>query len=172
MPESTEQSDEKTGDIRRPPPAKADALARTTSAITTAGGSLVTVHRPERMNLLGLLMRGLLATNLERPELRLRAEKLRGHVAVRAGDMQVTLSFGADGVHIHSPDTDADATVGSGGPRARVRGDMKALLGVVTGAGMVGPVLTGRIRIGGNPFLLLRVLPLIRARANHHETSP
>lgn len=116
---------------------------------------LVKVHEPERMNLLGLLMRGLLLANLEDPELRARALRLRAAIRVRAGDMQVMLRFSPDGVAIAS----------DGGPAsAGVSGDMKSLLGIVAGASVVWPLLTGRVRIGGNPFTLLYVLPLIHAR--------
>ncbi|MBI4952448.1 MAG: SCP2 sterol-binding domain-containing protein [Myxococcales bacterium] len=138
------------------------ALARRPAEpLAARAAELVILHEPERMNLLGLLMRGLLAANLEEPALRARALGLRASIHVRAGDMHVTLRFAEDGVHI---------SAGAEASNARVSGDMKALLGVVTGAGMIGPVLRGRVRIGGNPFLLLRVLPLIRARA--HASLP
>jgi hypothetical protein len=107
------------------------------------------------MNLLGLLIRGLLASNLADPVLYARARTLRGDVRVDAGTMAVTLRFDGAGVVI--------APVGSERPRARVRGSMSALLGMVAGKGIVAPVLTGAVRIGGNPFMLLRMLPLIQA---------
>ncbi|MBI4952232.1 MAG: SCP2 sterol-binding domain-containing protein [Myxococcales bacterium] len=145
------------GDGAAPHRAASGGLVRLTPhALEASAASLVRLHEPERMNLLGLLMRGLLSANLEDPGLRARALALRGSIDVRAGDMHVTLRFAAEGVHIAADGTSANA---------RVSGDMKSLLGVVTGAGMIGPVLRGRVRIGGNPFLLLRVLPLIRARA-------
>ncbi|MCC6525339.1 MAG: SCP2 sterol-binding domain-containing protein [Polyangiaceae bacterium] len=147
------------------PPRGADRalVRRPAEPLAARAEHLVILHEPERMNLLGLLMRGLLAANLEDPELRARALRLRAGIHVRAGDMHVTLRFAEDGVHI---------TAGAEASNARVSGDMKALLGVVTGAGMIGPVLRGRVRIGGNPFLLLRVLPLIRARAVHPSLPP
>ncbi|MCC6521162.1 MAG: hypothetical protein IT373_00740 [Polyangiaceae bacterium] len=136
--------------------ASGELVRLTPHALVASAASLVRLHEPERMNLLGLLMRGLLTANLEDPGLRARALALRGSIDVRAGDMHVTLRFAPEGVHIAADGTSANA---------RVSGDMKSLLGVVTGAGMIGPVLRGRVRIGGNPLLLLRVLPLIRARA-------
>jgi hypothetical protein len=34
----------------------------------------------------------------------------------------------------------------------------------VTGGGLVGPILSGAMKIGGNPFVLLKLLPLIRMK--------
>lgn len=115
----------------------------------------VVVVDPPRMNLLGLLMRGLLASNLADPVLYARARALCGDVRVEAGTMAVTLRF--DGKRI------VITLSGDGRPRARVRGSMSALLGMVAGNGIVAPVLTRAVRIGGNPFMLLRMLPLIQA---------
>jgi hypothetical protein len=115
----------------------------------------VTVDRPESMNLLGLLMRGLLEENLRVPANARAAARMRGEVAVEAGGMEVTLRFADGGITV--------LPGASGRPRARVRGGMQDLLSMVTGGGLVGPVLAGRVRIGGNPFVLLRMLPLIRA---------
>jgi len=115
----------------------------------------VIVEDPEHMNLIGLMMRGLLEENLARPSNRRKAEGLRGAVRVQAGDMAVVLDFTSEGLRIRRP--------GEGDRyRARVRGGMTDLLGVVSGR-VFGPVLTGRVRAAGNPFFLLSVLPLIRA---------
>jgi hypothetical protein len=115
----------------------------------------VEVDKPESMNLLGLLMKGLLQDNLAVEANARRAEGLRGDVQVQAAGMIVTLRFGPGVVSI---------LAGAAGPaRARVRGGMEDLLGMVTGAGLIGPVLAGRVRVGGNLLLLLRMLPLIKA---------
>ena len=45
----------------------------------------------------------------------------------------------------------------------RVRGSMDTLLGVSLGKGMVWPVLTGRLKVGGKVWRLLRMLPLLKA---------
>jgi len=109
-----------------------------------------------RMNLLGLLMRGLLVTNLAEPRLAARAAGLRGAIQVTAGRMGASLTF--EGARI------VVSTRPASGPRARVAGDMVALLDVVARRALLGPVLTGKVRLGGNPFFLLRLLPLIRTR--------
>jgi hypothetical protein len=77
-------------------------------------------------------------------------------VLVRAGEMAVTLRFGEGRITILLGDP--------GKARARVGGTMPALLGVVAEGKMVMPFLSGKIKIGGNPFFLLKILPLIRAK--------
>ena len=115
----------------------------------------VRLREPETMNLLGLLMRGLLEHALEDPARAARAAALSGDVWVRAGTMWTTLRFDDEGIEIVRGKTERR--------RASVGGEMDAMLGVVTGGGVVGPVLTGRVGIGGNPLFLLRMLPVIRA---------
>ncbi|MBI5528266.1 MAG: hypothetical protein HY897_18185 [Deltaproteobacteria bacterium] len=116
----------------------------------------VVVDQPESMNLLGLLMKGLLAKNLSDDDLFYRARAAKTDVLVQAGEMKVTLRLGEGGITILRGDA------GSAG--ASVAGDMKTLLGVVAEGKMVAPFLSGRLKIGGNPLVLLRMLPMIRAR--------
>lgn len=114
----------------------------------------VVVEDPAHMNLLGLLMRGLLSESLRDDARYAAAKSLRGDVAVRAGTMAVTLRFG-----------DGRLTIVRGASpsaRASVAGTMTALLGVVLRQGMVRAFFSGKLRIGGNPLVLLRILPLIR----------
>jgi hypothetical protein len=119
--------------------------------------SAVTVVEARTMNLLGLIMKGLLEQNLATMTGRRRVASLRGAVLVQAGGMRVVLEVRDGGVTIRLP--------GDGERfRARVHGAMTALLAVVNGA-LVGPVLTGRIRVGGDLFFLVRLLPLIRTEA-------
>ena len=115
----------------------------------------VVVDNPEHMNLIGLMMRGLLEENLAKPQNRKKADGIRGAVRVQAGDMAVVLDFGAEALRIRMP-AEGDKY------KARVSGGMTELLGVVNGK-LFGPVLTARVRIGGNPFFLLGMLPLIRS---------
>ncbi len=116
----------------------------------------VRLREPETMNLLGLLMHGLLEHALSDPARARRAEALTGEVWVRAGPMWATLCFDEQGIEIVRGKTERR--------RASVGGEMDALLGVVAGHGVVGPVLAGRIGIGGNPFFLLKLLPVLIAR--------
>jgi hypothetical protein len=112
---------------------------------------------PERTNLLGLLMRGMLENRLADDRLAARARALRGDVRVQAGAMAIILRFGPEGLTILRD--------GEGEPSAWVRGTMNALLGLVTGGGLVAPVLSRRVRFGGNLLLLLRMLPLLTTTA-------
>jgi hypothetical protein len=41
---------------------------------------------------------------------------------------------------------------------------MGSLLGVVSEGRMIGPFFAGRLKIGGNPLVLLKILPLIRSK--------
>jgi hypothetical protein len=116
----------------------------------------VRVEDPERMNLMGLLMRGLLESSLKTERGRRAAQKLRGDVRVNAGAMGVTLSFTPEEIVLRANE--------SGRTRAHVRGDMKPLLELVAGGSLFAPVLLGRIRVGGNLLMLLRLLPLIRSK--------
>jgi len=43
-----------------------------------------------------------------------------------------------------------------------VRGGLKPFLQIALGGGLVQPVIDGDVRIGGNPFLLLKLMPLLR----------
>ncbi len=121
---------------------------------TLAPDDRVVVDDPANMNLLGLLMRGLLAESLLDDARYAVAKKMRGDVAVRAGSMAVTLRFGGGRLTLVRGDSPS--------ARARVAGTMTALLGVVLRQGMVRAFFAGKLRIGGNPFVLLRILPLIR----------
>ena len=127
----------------------------------------VEVDRPEHMNILGLLMRGLLETNLKQPRLANRARHLKGDVAVRAGHMSVTLRFEGTRLLIladaHKPGSRAADEPPPKKPRARVQGDMTALLEMVAGGGLVAPVVSRRVQVSGNLLMLLKMLPLIRA---------
>lgn len=116
---------------------------------------VVTLESPETSSLMALLMRGLLVAAVRDPALEAKVAGMRGDVEVRAADMIVTLRFGGGRLAI--------VTGPSPRPRARVKGTLPALLGVVTGGGLIAPVLRGDVRIGGNPFVLLGMLPLITA---------
>lgn len=115
----------------------------------------VRLEEPEKMSILGLLMQGLLSNNLADEGKYARACSMSGDILVQAAKMSVTLRF-ADGVlTIIRGD--------AGQARAKVAGSMGSLLGVVTGDGVVRPFLSGKLKIGGNPFVLLKMLPLIQS---------
>jgi len=119
---------------------------------------MVSIEEAERMNLLGLLLQGFLSQQLAEPRLQKRARRLRGQFGVQVADMAVTLGFSPEGVVIRK---------GLVRPlRATVRGPMKEMIPLVTGGGFVVAViavLEGRVSISGNPFALLRLMPLLFA---------
>ncbi|MFC1609489.1 hypothetical protein ACFL6C_00895 [Myxococcota bacterium] len=82
-----------------------------------------------------------------------KVQRLRGDVWLRAGNMWVTLCFDGEGIEVVRGRTERR--------RASVEGEMDALLGVVTGAGMFGPLLRRRMKVGGNLFFLLKMLPIL-----------
>ena len=121
---------------------------------------LVRLRDPEDMNVLGLLLDGFLRNVLQDQALQKRAQRLEGNVCLRAGTMWATLCFDGQGVEIVRGRTARQ--------RASVQGEMHDLLGLVTGGvrGMVGavvPLLRRRLRIGGDPLFLLRMLPILTA---------
>jgi len=113
----------------------------------------VRLRDPEKMNVLGLLMHGFLRNALANEKLAARAKSMSGNVWLQAGPMWVTLCFDGQGIELVRGKTEQR--------KAMVGGEMDVLLGVVTGAGMVGPFLAGKIKIGGNPFFLLKMLPIL-----------
>ncbi|HOX43859.1 MAG TPA: hypothetical protein PK668_09675 [Myxococcota bacterium] len=118
---------------------------------------VVHLEEPARMNLLGLILRSLLTRNLAEPRLARRALALRGAVAIQAGDMQVGLCAEPGRLVIRRG---APAR-----PRASVRGSLPVFLDIALGGSLLGPLLDGELHVGGNPLALLKLLPLIRARA-------
>lgn len=127
----------------------------TESSDREGGGRVrVVLDRPERQNLLGLLLQGMLQTNLASGRHDGSLRGVEGDIQVQAGDMIATLRFGGGAVTILAGPSDR--------ARARVKGDMAAFLGVASGGGLMGPLLRGEIVFGGNPLLLLKLLPLIK----------
>ncbi len=129
-------------------------MQRNTRYPGTPPADRVVVDDPRTMCLLGLLMRDLLARNLARDTLYEKVKHLETVVQVGAGDMTVTMQFSGGRLRITEGGTHS--------ARARVRGSFAAMLDIVTGKGILGPVLQGRIEIAGNPLVLLKILPLIR----------
>jgi len=117
----------------------------------------VVVDQPEKQNLLGLLMRNILATNLADEAKYARVRDVTADILIQAGEMIVTLRLDGGRLTIITGPTEH--------PKAKVRGGMSALLGVASGGGVVGPFLRGTIRASGNMLLLLKILPLIKKSA-------
>ncbi len=111
--------------------------------------------KPGEMNLLGYIFCSLVERNLATAPGARAFAKMKGTVWVGASDMRITLEFKDQKVYM---------TVGEQGKAAvRVRGSMDTLLGVSLGKGMVGPVLSGKLKIGGKIWRLLPMLKLLAA---------
>jgi hypothetical protein len=120
-------------------------------------GVVFEIEKRDEMSLLGLMLGEVLEKSLSHPRGAALARQLRGSVGVRAGGMAVTIRFDRGRVAlVRGLDPNA---------RARVKGSLDALLQVSLGRGAIRSFLTGEIGFGGNPFFLLKVLPLIRVGA-------
>ena len=121
-------------------------------------GAVFEIEKRDEMSLLGLMLGEVLEANLSRPRGAALARQMRGSVGVRAGGMTVTIRF----------DRGRVALVRGLDPKvtARVKGSLDALLQVSLGRGAIRSFLTGEIGFGGNPFFLLKVLPLMRVSAD------
>jgi len=112
------------------------------------------IEGAQEMNLLGLMLGGILERNLATPKGAALADKLSGRLGVTAGKMKVTMSFGEEGITLHRGHLD--------GLKASVKGSLDGLLQVSLGRGPVKSFLAGEVSFGGNPFFVLKVLPLMR----------
>jgi hypothetical protein len=116
----------------------------------------VAIENPETANLLGLILQSLIEGNLADPRKAARARKIRGTVLVQAGAMRVSLHCQEGRFTIARGHADGEAA------RARVRGNLEAFLEIALGGNMVGPVLRGEVKVGGNLLMLLKLLPLLQ----------
>ncbi len=110
---------------------------------------MVAVAEPGKMHLVGHFLRAVLERNL-----RAGARVPRGSVGVRAGRMELTLSGDGERVRL---------SVGIA-PEARavVSGALSDFLAIARGRGVLRPLLSGRVRLRGNPLALLPWLGLLR----------
>jgi len=115
----------------------------------------VSIVAPERMNLLGLILRSILERRLAQPGGRRAAAGLRGDIVVDARGMRVTLRFHGGGVRITREPPRARAL-------ATVSGTMQAFIDASLGRGMVRAVLARQLRVYGNPAALVRLIALLR----------
>jgi hypothetical protein len=122
------------------------------------------VHDIERMSLLGLMLAGVIRNNLATAQGAAVARRLKGSLGVTAGRMKITLRFAPDGVHL-TRGHEMDLT-------ARVRGSLDGLLQVSLGRGPIKAFLAGEVSFSGNPFFVLKVLPLMRVARGDKKREP
>ncbi len=114
----------------------------------------VEFSRPDRMNLLGYLLRSVFDRAAHEENTARQLRKLKGRIEIGASSMKVFVK--ADGERMLIS-TEAD-----GKPEARVWGTLDALLDMATGGGFVGALLSGKVRIGGKAWRLLPLLSVFK----------
>jgi len=116
----------------------------------------LTTEPPEALHLLSLLVRDRLEASLATPEGQKRARKIKGTVGLGAGGMESRMRFDGQTVHLDQGPI-ASASV-------RGTGTLAAFLAICQGKVGAAQLLRGHIRVGGNPLLLVKALPLLQAR--------
>lgn len=124
----------------------------------------VVVEEPERMNLLGHILASTLRRSMAKSFGARVARSLSGDVAITAGrrKMGITVSFSGGRVTIRRGASDS--------AKARIEGDLGPFIKIATGATIVDLIgegakslVSGKIRMSGDPTVLARLIPLIRA---------
>jgi len=118
----------------------------------------VVLDNEAEMNLIGLILKGIIESNLENEVLARKVGRLSGDVAVTAGGMKVTLRFNKGELHI-----------ARGAPpkvRARISGGMGPFVEFALGRRRVRNIFRGRIKPRGNLFFLLKLLPLFKVASS------
>lgn len=114
----------------------------------------IQLHEPERLSLVAFFLRDLLQNRLEREQVREIAQSLNAKVAFIASGMEITLRFdGAAVVILPGKQDQANATIS---------GELNELLDVALGANYIPLLLTGKIKIAGNLFVLVKLLKVMR----------
>lgn len=113
----------------------------------------IQLHEPERVSLVAFFLRDLLQNRLAHQRARNIAQSLDAKVAFIASGMQITLQFDGTSVFI-LPGKPPQAN-------ATISGELNELLDVALGANYLPPLLTGKIKIAGNLFILLKLLKVL-----------
>ena len=117
----------------------------------------VVLEKPESMNLLGLILKLLLEGNLQDPDMVAKARGTKGNLRLGAGPMKITLVFEGERLTIKR-DWDTPS-------RAKCAASLDTFLAIGLGGNPVIPFLQGKVRIGGNLFWLLLLMPLFQVHA-------
>lgn len=114
----------------------------------------VQLKESDRINLIGFFLRDLLRTNLQNESCKQSARRMKGAILFNASGMQATVVFKDESVQIQPG--------GVENVHAKISGEMSVLLDVALGANYLKFLLTGKIRIGGNILILLKLLKILR----------
>jgi hypothetical protein len=115
----------------------------------------VVLPDPEHASLLALLVHRLLTARVGDPRSARTIARMRGEARLSAGRMTVGLAF-EPGRIVVRPEPAAQ-------PRAWVQGDVTTLLRCVATGLDLRSVIHGRLKVGGDPRMLLRLWTLLRA---------
>jgi len=107
-----------------------------------------------RTNLLGLIVGDVIERSLKDSVGIERCKNLRGDIELEAGKMRTNLSFRGDTILVNEKSETK--------PRARVSGDLESLTQVALGQKLFAPYFSGKLKISGNIFFILKILPLLR----------
>ncbi|MFQ5602253.1 MAG: SCP2 sterol-binding domain-containing protein [bacterium] len=109
----------------------------------------------EKVNLMGYFLRDLLRTNLKTRAGQTAAQALRGAFLFEASGMKTRLIFSGQSIEVASGN---DLKY-----HAKIKGDLNTLLDIALGNHYLKFIFTGKIRISGNFFLLLKLMKVLRA---------
>ena len=115
----------------------------------------VQLKKAEKMNLIGFFLLDLLRDNLKNGSCEKTARQMNGAFLFEASGMQVTLIFQNESIEIHAGKV---AKI-----NAKITGEMNDLLDVALGESYLKLLLIGRIKIGGNILMLLKLLKVLRS---------
>ena len=116
------------------------------------------------MNLLGLMLGGVVASNLNSAKGASLASRLSGTLGITAGKMSITVRF-ADGEVLVSRGLQADL-------KSHVRGSLSSLLQISLGRSPISAFLAGDVSFTGNPLFLLKLVPLLRSTRIEKSNTP
>ncbi|MEW6203172.1 MAG: SCP2 sterol-binding domain-containing protein [bacterium] len=113
------------------------------------------IKEPESMNIMGLILKHLMEQNLKDAGKAEAARKMNCVIAMRGGKMGVTITFRSGTITIERGTP----------PRAnsRINGSLNTFLQVAVSKNYISPLLSGKIRISGNPFPLLKLITFLAA---------
>lgn len=108
------------------------------------------------MNLVAYFLRDLLRNNLASPDTQKLARRINGAILFDASGMLTTLVFRDQIIELQPGNSTKNA--------ATIKGDLSALLEVALGANYLKFLVSGKIKISGNIFTLLKLMRLMQVR--------
>lgn len=114
----------------------------------------IIVEDPENMNLLGLILKTLLDINLQDKKKLSAIKNFKGTFSIQGAKMQTSILIDKGQVTIKKGLLPKAS--------ATIKGKLDAFLKMGTGEALITPVLTGKVRVWGNPFALLKLIKILK----------